>query len=725
KMMKAAMIVVPITLISWGFFLKTNDKSDDILIPVVLENLKNMHYSPITINDDFSARAFDHYMDYIDGSKRFLLQKDVDELAKYKKLIDDQSLAGSLEFFDKSVLIINQRNKVCETYFKEILAKPFDFTVDENVDFSEDLPYAKTEVELKERWRKYLKYNVMTRLATSMDVQEKAASKSKNEEEEFDIEPSISSMDDDEQSEVDLSVAAEDGATKSFEELEQKAREGVLKTHNDWFERMNRLERKDRLAVYTNAITTLFDPHTGYFPPADKDNFDIRMSGRLEGIGAQLQEKEGYIRVTSIVAGSPSAMQGELQANDLILKVGQGNEEAVDIVNAHIDDAVKLIRGKKGSTVKLTVQKPDGAIKVIPIVRDVVLLEETYAKSVLINDADNRKIGYINLPSFYTDFTGGGGRTSWKDVRDELKKLNANNAEALIFDLRNNGGGSLNDVVDMTGLFIEKGPIVQVKDKQHDPYIMRDNDGSIEWNKPVIIMVNEFSASASEIMAAAMQDYGRAIIVGSNSTHGKGTVQRFIDLNQTLRSNDYGDLGSLKLTTQKFYRINGESTQLKGVTPDIIWPDNYTYIPTGEQEQDNAMKWDKISGTSYKVLHDVSTMKDLKKESDKRTKANPIFTELEVNAKRWKTQSETKVQTLNLVKYRNELKERKKVSDQFSKMFKSHDDVQVTTLLQDAKEIGSDTVKLKRAADWHKGLMKDVYLYETLQIAEDMLKTSK
>ncbi len=695
KFLKVIMLVVPVSLISLGFYLKDSQASEEILLRVIVENLEHMHYAPLKMNNDLSEDAFDHYLEFIDGNKRFLLESDVEGLTSDRTQIDDQTLSGRYDFFDNSLVILNKRIALCKTFYKEILDKPFDFTKDERVDFDEKKPYAKTEEELKERWRKYLKYNVMTRLATSLDVEKAKLKDSTNTDE-----------------------------IQSYDSLEKKARAGVLKTHNEWFERMEQLDRQDRLSTYVNSITTLYDPHTSYFPPADKANFDIRMSGQLEGIGAQLQEKDGYIKVNSIVPGSPSAMQGELKANDLILKVAQGKEEPVDIVNARIDDAVKLIRGKKGTEVRLTVKKPDGTVIVIPIIRDIVHLEETYAKSVLLKDESNTPIGYLNLPSFYANFNGKGGRTSWKDVRTELKKLDAEGAEALIFDVRNNGGGSLQDVVEIAGLFIDKGPIVQVKRRNHEPRILEDKNGGVVWDKPVIIMVNEFSASASEILAAAMQDYGRGVIVGSHTTHGKGTVQQFVELNRTLRGSNYPDLGALKVTTQKFYRVDGGATQLKGVTPDIIWPDNYTYIKTGEKEQDNSLNWDKIKPANYTQVEGyMESFNKIKKASEKRQNNNPIFSEIDDNAKRWKEQRQKHEFTLNLDTYQKETKERKAVSDAYRKLFKAHDDLTISTLKVDQEVIGQDSVKQKRATSWHKKLRKDVYLYESLQIAEDLTKT--
>ncbi len=690
----ALMILVPSALLSMGFYLKKADLGEDLLVRVILENLKNFHYAPVQIDDKFSEKAFNNYMEMLDGNKRFFTQDDINELSKYKYTIDDESINGTYGLLNRSVEILEQRQIEVQQMVKALLANPFNFDVTETVEFGDSVKYAKNSEELKEKWRLYLKYNVMLRLASAIDVQEKAK---ENKDTIIKIE--------------------------SLDSLEYKARQGVQKTHDEWFERITKMERKDRLNVYVNALTAVFDPHTNYFPPADKENFDIRMSGKLEGIGASLQEKDGYIKVVKIIAGSPSALQGDLKENDIILKVAQGKEEAIDIVNVRIDDAVKLIRGKKGTEVRLTVKKPDGTTKIIPIIRDVVVLEETYAKSAIVNDKDNKKMGYIYLPSFYADFSGQGGRTSWKDVKDEIEKLKNEGVKGIILDLRNNGGGSLGDVVDMGGLFIPEGPIVQVKARGESPIIMKDNNKEVTWDGALVIMVNSFSASASEIMAAAMQDYKRAVVLGAGSTHGKGTVQRFIELNQTVRDRTAPDLGSLKLTIQKFYRINGDATQLKGVVADIDMPDNYTYIKTGEKEDAAAMPFDRIEQAPYKVGNQyIKDLNKIKKNSIERTKQKDEILLLDENAKRWQKQNEKTVFDLNMAAFRAEEKKNIEYNKKYDELFKPIDGFVVSIPKVDSNSAKDDEGKKARQTDWQNNLKKDLYLYEALQICEDILK---
>lgn len=691
KFRNAFFLIGPLVFIAFGFYTKHQDLGEDILLRAINMNLQNAHYDPVKIDDQFSEKAFELYIDNIDANKRLLLQSDIDELSYFKTTIDDEIINGTYAFFDKSLELINLRTDLTETFFEEILNQPMNFDKDEIVDFGKEIPYTQSEEELKDRWRKYLKYSVLTRLYADQKAQEKSL---ENKDTSF--------------------------VPKSMDTLQAIARRSVLKTHRDWYKRIKRLERKDRLSMYVNSITTVYDPHTNYFPPEQKEDFDIQMSGRLEGIGAQLQEKDGYIKITNIIPGGPSSLQGELQANDLILKVTQEGEEPVEIIDWRISDAVKIIRGPKGSKVTLTVRKPDGNEQDITITRDIVVLEETYAKSLVLSDDDQVKAGYIYLPSFYADFQNPKGRFSWKDVKKEIEKLKEDKVQGIILDLRNNGGGSLDDVVKMGGLFIDKGPIVQVKEKGRPAQILEDRYAGAEWDGALVIMVNEFSASASEIMAAAMQDYKRAIVIGSSSTHGKGTVQRFLPLNRTLRNKNIPDLGSIKLTIQKFYRINGDATQLKGVRSDVIVPDNYMYLETGEQEHDYPLPWDQIKGSTYE-RNSYSLSDKIIKKSQSRINKNSTFTLIEENAKRWEKQRENTTYPLNFSAHATaELKE-KKEGEKFEKIGKVKiEHFNVSNPNADIEIIEAEESRKKRNTDWINNVSKNPYIYEALQIIEDL-----
>lgn len=518
---------------------------ESVIIQTMMRNLERFHYQPMEINDDFSGRMYDYYLNDVDGARLFFTQEDIGNFATNKYAIDDQVKAGNYEYFD---LVqehwVKSLNKT-EGWYKEILAKSFDLKKGKDITLpDDDSDWQANDKALRQYWTDYMKRDVLNQIINKQ-----------NEEA------------DNEDLEEKTSVA----------KLEEQAREKLIERYDGWFERMRKSKLSIRRSQYLNALTSMFDPHTSYYRPKDKESFDIRFSGRLEGIGATLQNKDEYTRVTTIVVGGPAWKGKELEVEDLIMSVRQGGEEeAVDIKDMLVEDVVGFIRGDKGTTVILKVKKPDGSIKNIRIVRDIVVLDERFAKSLIVDGVgESEKIGYINLPSFYADFEHKDGRFCAKDIKAELNKLKDRNVEGIILDLRNNGGGSLRDVIDMTGFFIPEGPIVQVAGRGGRKEILSDRDPSVEYDGPLIVLVNQYSASASEILAAALQDYGRAVIVGSTSTFGKGTVQRFIDMDRTIPGRtDIKPLGTVKLTMQKFYRIDGGSTQLRGVVPDIILPDS-------------------------------------------------------------------------------------------------------------------------------------------------------
>jgi carboxyl-terminal processing protease len=678
---------------------KPNPTKDKVILQLILQGVDGGHYQPSEINDDFSINSYKAYLSNIDGAKRFLIQEDVDKLKKYEEQIDDEVKEGTYEFFDLSMEILSKRITEMESYYQEVLAQPFDFTKEESIEFDvEKLDYSQDLAQRKEYWRKYLKYQTMRQLHSNIKKQKKNKEIAQKKDEEFE--------------------------SKSMEDLEKEAREAIAKSQKTYFHRLNRLEKSDWRATYINSVVSIFDPHTSYMAPKVKENFDISFSGRLEGIGATLTEKDDYIEIVRVVQGGAAWKQGELKAGDKILEVAQGDEEkTVDIIGARVSDAVKLIRGKKGSKVRLTIEKEDGTIKEISIIRDLVILEETYAKSAILQrEKEDKKIGYIHLPGFYADFTGNGGRHCSTDVEKELEKLANSGAEGVILDLRFNGGGSLQDVVDMVGLFIEKGPVVQVKSKGNDPYILKDKDSKIQFDKPLIVMVNGYSASASEIMAAAIQDYGRGVIVGS-PTFGKGTVQRFFDLDKFLRGyEDIKPLGNLKLTVQKFYRINGGATQLKGVVPDVLLPNRYSYAKVGEKEDEYAMNWDEIAALKYKKEElNTKKIKKLKAKSAKRVAANPTFELVKENAKRFDDLSNQTLASLKLEDYIQEQERRAEEAKRFDDIQKNIEGFSALNTVLDKQRAVSDSTFANRMDSWHKTILKDVEIYEATAILEDML----
>ena len=666
---------------------------DKVLLDVLVKSIENSRFQPKLLNDQFSEDVYAFYLKRLDYNKRFLLESDVEQLSAYKKKIDDQIKAGNYEFFDLSNDILKKRVSEIKGFYQDILDEPFDFSTNETIDLDEETrDYQKNKKDLKQFWHKSLKYEALTRIHDQERKQEKAS---------------------------------EDNDTLtilSFEEMEAKARKNMLKSNDRFFERMEKWTRDDLKEIYLNSIVGVYGPHTGYFPPKDKANFDISMSGQLEGIGAQLQERDGFIRVSSIVPGSPSYLQGELEEGDLILKVAQENGTPVDITDTRIDEAVKLIRGKKGTKVILTIKKLNGLIQDITIVRDVVVLEETYAKSAIINN-DGVRVGYIKLPKFYADFNKSGGRSAADDVEKEIAKLKAENIDGIVLDLRGNGGGSLRDAIEMTGHFIEQGPVVQVKGRYTPAEVMKDNDKTVSYDGPLVVMINQFSASASEILAAAIQDYDRGIILGSASSFGKGTVQRFFELDRylTASASKYRPLGAVKITTQKFYRINGDATQLKGVESDIVVPTQYAYFDMGEKEQEFVMPWDEINAvehSSWKPKYDEA---EVISKSQQRIIENELFRRIDENAKLLKSQTDKTIISLNYESFSSKQAMLDAQDDAYENSMKEQAvKLDVKNLEVDISTFEADSVKIEINEKWLKNLRKDVTLEEAVMVIKDM-----
>ena len=694
---KIFLSVLAVILLTGSFILYSKNSSpegkNEILIKALMQGLSTAHYSPEKVDDNFSKKAFKLYLERLDFNKKFLLESDVAMLRKYETQLDDQLRAGSFEFFDMSANLIEKRTKESEAYYKEILSKPFDFNKDEAIELDgKKLKYAKDKAELKEAWRKQLKYQTLVRLSDMQKQQEKAT------------------------------ASADKKDKKTFDQLEAEAREKVMTAYDELYKRLGQVTHDDRRATYINAVANVYDPHTGYLPPKAKSDFDIEFTGRLEGIGASLQEKDGQIKVMEIVPGSPSYLQGELKPGDAIQKVAQGNSDPVLIEGMRIDDAIQLIRGKKGTEVRLTVRKPDGSTRIIPIIRDVIVFEETYAQSAMIDD--NKKIGYIKLPGFYADFERNGGRNSGADVKAEVEKLKAAGMQGLILDLRNNGGGSLADAVEMAGLFIEQGPIVQVKTASGKTVVLDDRDAKVQYGGPLVIMVNSNSASASEILAAAMQDYKRAVIVGT-PTFGKGTVQQFFELDEALPSqfDPYKPFGALKLTIQKFYRINGGTTQLRGVTPDVILPDAYSFLEFGEKEQDYPLPFDEIAPARYKPwTQSKLNMSTIQANSKNRVAGNESFKIIKESGERLKKQSDNTTRSLSLKKYMEEERKSETANKQMEEAQKKIPVLNVSRMKTDLQAIAGDTAKMARNKDFMKSLQKDIYVEEAVAIIKNDIK---
>lgn len=689
-------------LLGWYMFkpkqieIVSTDK-ESVILQVLVETIRMGHMAPKPIDDEFSKYLFKNYLERIDGGKRYLTQADMNTLKKYEVLLDDQVNAYTFEFFDLSLPMLESGIQKSRTFFQEVIDAPMDFS---RADYLETDPdkkdFPKNDAAMKEMWRENIQFEVMVRWVQTIEDQKKKDNKEGN---------------------------------KTEEELKAEAIKEIKKRYTDFFDRMAKLRRSDRMETYLGTIANYFDPHTDYFSPKEKQDFDINMGGKLEGIGARLQTDGEYTKIYSIVVGGPAWKTKKLEDNDIILKVAQKGQPAVDITGMRVDDVVQLVRGKKGTTVILTVKKKDNSLAEIEIVRDEVQLEDSKAKSVILHlDGKINQVGYIHLPKFYSSFESDGGNSCAVDVAEEVKKLKAQRVNGIILDLRDNSGGSLQDVVEMSGLFLKDGPIVQVKGRESRPFLYNDKDPEVQYDGPLIIMVNKYSASASEIIAAAMQDYNRALIVGSNSTFGKGTVQRFYDLDRGVSGlQDMKPLGNVKMTVQKFYRVNGGSTQLKGVIPDIVLPDNFLYIESGEKEYTNPMAWSEITPVTFSQdVVSISNKVKIASASQSRISQSKDFELIRESAKMLKENKEETRYPLQAAQYRSYMAKREEKAKKFENLFKNDvAGMKVTNLSADLPKINLDESNKARNEEFIKDLKKDIYLEETLHIMRDLITMEK
>lgn len=673
----------------------TDSKKDKVLIELITYVLNEYHFNKADIDNRFSKNVFDKYIKEIDPLHRNFYKTDIKEFKDYRKQIDDQIKDKSLEFFDLTYERLQKRIAETEAIYKETLSEGFNFQVKESIDNDyESLDYPNSKKEMKERWRKQLKLNT---LSSYYDLL-------KGQEEDENLKP-------------------EDKVSK--DSLKRKAVSMTRNALENYYENQEDMLRKDWFSMYLNAITSQVDPHTTYFAPRDKDRFDISMSGKLEGIGARLQKEMDHIKIVELISGGPAWKHGKLEIGDEIQRVKQEDEkESVSIVGMRLEDAVELIKGPKGTKVTLTVKKVDGTRKDYTIVRDEVEIQDTYARSAFI-DKEGEDYGLIKLPKFYFDMDDYENRNAASDIKKEIKRFKKQNAKGLIIDLRNNGGGSLRTVVDIAGLFIEEGPIVQVKRSNGEKDILRDENDDIVWDKPLVILVNKLSASASEILAAAMQDYQRAIIIGSNQTYGKGTVQNIINLDRWMRNSSMGEMGALKITTQKFYRINGGSTQLKGVNSDVVVPSRYSYIDIGERDYKNPLPWDQIDEADYKPWKGYKNIEKVVSLSNSRIKSNKQITLIDEHAKWIEKQSKENTYPLDFLSYRKLNEARQSKSEKFEAIDDYSSSFSFESLPYEKKMIETDSVLADKRKKWHKALQKDVYVEESVHVLDDLLRYTK
>ena len=672
-------------------FSSDEPNKDRLLVDLVSYVLDKLHYDPKIINDDFSIKVYDEFIEALDSQKRFFLKSDIEILSNYRLLIDDQINSSDITFFNAAYEALINRISEVEGFYEEILNEPFNFNIDEDISLDyENLKYATNLNDLKNLWRKRLKLSALDTYVAKKEINDDKSDSEKSQ-------------------------------TKTDEEIENESRSSIRDNLKDFFQFNSELERSDWFSIYLNSIVTQYDPHTTYLAPEAKEVFDQNISGKFQGIGARLSKTKQQVEIVEIIIGGPVWRDNLLNVGDIIISVAQSEEEEpIEISLMKLSDATDLIKGEKGTKVYLTVKRVDGGVEQVVVTRDIVELEETYAKSSIIND-DLSKYGLINLPRFYVDFDDYGERNAATDLKKEILNLKSKGINGLILDLRNNGGGSLKTVVDITGFFIEKGPVVQVKSIGGRKEVLRDNDPSILWNGPLVVLVNEFSASASEILAAALQDYNRAIILGSKQTYGKGTVQNIVDLNNIISGNTYGDLGSLKITTDKFYRVNGGSTQLEGVKSDIIFPNRYSYIDIGEKDLENPLSWDKIDPARYNNLGKIFNYSKVISDSKERINNNEYFAVIDEHASWIKSQQDDKIVPLDYLTYIDDLESSKSQSNKLKRIddFKSPYTFEWNNTNDKKDNSYNDDIKEKRDR-WIESLKKDIYVNEAMNLLRDL-----
>ena len=677
-------------------FSSDEPNKDKLLVDLVSYVLDKLHYDPKIINDDFSIKVYDDFINAVDSQKRFLLKSDIELFSEYRLLIDDQINSSDITFFNIVHETLKTRISEVENFYEEILEVPFNFQVKEEINLDYDnLEHAENSNELKKIWRKRLKLSVLDGYASKKEINDQEKEK-------------------------------ENDNLISDNEIEKESRTSITENLKDFFQFNSELERSDWFSIYLNTIVTQYDPHTSYLAPEAKEVFDQNISGKFQGIGARLFKRNQQVEISEVIIGGPVWRDNLLNVGDIIIAVAQSlEEEPTEISLMKLSDATDLIKGEKGTNVYLTIKRVDGGVEQVKITRDIVELAETYAKSSIIKD-DINTYGLINLPRFYVDFDDYGERNAASDIKKEILGLKSKGINGLILDLRNNGGGSLKTVVDITGFFIEKGPVVQVKSIGGRKEILRDNDPSVIWDGPLLVLVNEFSASASEILAAALQDYNRAIILGSKQTYGKGTVQNIINLNNVISGNTYGDLGSLKITTDMFYRVNGGSTQLEGVKSDLIFPNRYSYIDIGEKDLENPLNWNKIDSAKYNNSEKIFNYSQAILNSKNRISQNEYFSLIDQHAFWIKSQQDDKTISLEYTSYKDDIENTKLQNDKLKVIeeFSSPYSFEWNEINLNSDSTYDDDMQEKRDR-WLESLKNDIYVDEAMNLLKDLNSTKR
>lgn len=695
------LLFIPLMSLMFCF---NSPKNDDEKMQTIMVSIKNtlsyLHYSPRQINDAYSQDVFKKYFEMVDPGKRYFLQSDIDEFQKHDTKLDDYLNQGNLVFYKSTVDRLFTRLDEIDKITQDILSKPINLDEDETMVLDREAKkYSANTKEQYAEWRKYIKYNILQEIET-LNSKEESQRKKKDSVQKNGLQDTIK-----------LTVLSPDQKVK-------KATADVKDLIGESFKRIKKRKRMDWFNVYMNAYCEVFDPHTSYFSPKDKQEFDVNFTGKVIGIGAMIQEKKGNLFLGALTLGAPAWKSKQLSEGDKILKVkSMPNQEAVNVVGMLSDEAVRLIRGKQGTPVTLTVEKKDKTIREVTMIREEVEMEDTYAKSIMVNNADGKKYGLIHLPGFNAEFDKADGRNASDDIKNELIKLKAQNIDGVILDLRNNGGGSLTEVGDVMGLFMNAGPYVQVKDGNGKIQILKNKNNSPLWTGPLLIMQNELSASSSEILAGAMEDYGRAVLVGSPQTFGKGTVQTFVDLNRFLSSSD--DFGSLKLTIQKFYRVSGESTQNKGIISNIQMKDFMTYAEVGERYDDFSMPWDKIQPATFSRMN-LFDKAALQRRSEARLASNANYQLIQESAKWKEALDKEKTINLNQGKFFAVMKDRKNQIKKFEALDKINNGLNFMLSPNEIERSKNDEVFRKKSENWVKNLKRDIYLQEAVNVISEI-----
>jgi carboxyl-terminal processing protease len=689
------------------------DPREPRLGAAIKQLLESAHVRPHKIDDAIAQKAFAMYVEHIDPSKMILLKSQVDALARDATKLDDQLRGGDFRLARTgSALVARERQKVA-TLVAELLVAPLDLTVDEVLETDpKKLEYAADEQERRERWRKNLKRELLERV-DRMEETAKAAEK---------LAQSDAGV-------VDAGAILE-LPPKTLEEREKKARTELAGSYAGRFSRLAKPDPLEAAELFVNAFASVFDPHTLYLAPADQEEFNIQISGSLEGIGAVLSEDEHYIAVRELVAGGAAWREGQLEAGDLIMAVKQTGAAPVDVADMRINDVVRMIRGPKGTVVTLTVKKSDKRIVPIPITRDVVVVEDAYARGAILNLGPKQPaVGYIQLPSFYGNTRSTRGQTPEREATDDVRALLSHFAKiktpGVIIDLRGNGGGLLNHATEITGLLIDKGPVVAARNAEGELQVLDDEESGAVFAGHVVVLVDRFSASASEILAGALQDYGRALIVGTGPTHGKGTVQAMVDLDRLSRG-DSEPLGVVKLTVQQFFLVDGESTQWRGVEPDVVLPDPAAHVESGERYLDNAIPWSKIEPLPAKPWpHHDWTVSALVEKSRARQAAQPIFAKVTARSEYVLARRKDTIVPLKREAWRAQRDKDHEALDKLE--IKSEDGPERFSLKRvDYRPVAPAPVAPARAAKapgqdpWQKALVRDPWVEEALHLLLDM-----